>query len=230
LIIPLAIGQSVKADLAVADPFVVGVDFIMEGYQPDAMPAAMGLNAVYNATIPTVSLQGAGFTETDKNPADFASEGITRTYSDAYLGAIMETSINTASGIYQTLKGIIETEFSQATVDQDVSVYTYTPLESFYQTVNDTLNALDPDWTAQNFTIGDLYAEISFDKAMMDAFFLEVKSKANFDFIAEEHSTNQQMITTLLDEIFGANIFDIIYAPVNVTDYACSRLEHCSRS
>ena len=216
MLLPVLTANPSMAAINPSDPFITGVNIVLEGYEP----IPLGLNAVYNASIPPIGLEAASFTDASQSSSDLASDGITRTYSDSYLGAIINAGYSSASGIYQTLKGIQEDEFSQYTTDREVTVFNYYAQETFDQTINDTMNAINPDWSDQNFTCGDMYALITFDKALVDAFFTDAKAKSTFGDVADLYSTNQQMITTLLDDVFGLHLFDIIYAPINETAYA----------
>lgn len=214
MLLSMSLSGNAATEISTTDPAIKSVDLVFNGY----IPVSLGVSAVYNATIPTIGLQTVGFAEEDQAPDHFQTDGITRTFSDSFATSISTPS--SARGIFQTLKTIAESEFSQHTVDKAVSVHTYSPLEPFYNTINDTMNALDPAFTAANFTVGDMYALIAFDKGVIDALFEAFKAKSLYGDIAETYSTNTQMITTLLDDVFGENLFDIIYAPVNTSTYA----------
>lgn len=199
-------------EAAVTKPnsWIISIAAVMEGYQPDL--EAMSIQAVYNATVPAVSMVADSFYETDIAPNDFVTDGITGTFSSSIAS---DLSYQSAAGIYQTLKSIDESSFSQYARDQDSTIYTFTTDEDFSTVITNELSDIDPDWTYLNFTCGTMYYVITFDKVEVDKLFAEVKAKDGYALVSDEESTNAQMITTLFDGVFDNHIFDMIHSPIN---------------
>ena len=215
--------STVKGAVINPDPWVLSVDIVFEGYQPDVSLSMLTLrnnlvaNTIYNASIPDVGLTGTHFFEEEINSKDLQTDGITRTFSSSIAS---EISYESAGGLYQTLQVIDENDFSQYSVDRETTTFSFTTEDAYNKTITEELEDVDPDWTYLNFTCAKMYYVITFDRTAVDAFFTQAKAKATYAEIAETYSTNKQMITTLLDEIFTDHIFDIIYAPVNISTYA----------
>lgn len=203
--------------MTAGDPLIVGINTIIKGYDGVDQSMPLSLDTVYNASMPVISLQADSFTSESQAPSDFGTDGITRTYSDALYTGFSTPSMATAQGMYSVLRYIPENEFTQYNVEQDVTAYTYTPLESYYTTVNDSMYAENVLWTAENFTVSEMYDLITFDRVMVDAFFADALAQDGYNLVASEHSTDQEMIQTMLDSVFTAYCYDIIYAPVNET-------------
>ncbi len=200
-----------------ASPYVV-----MAGYQPDLSLAMfsvdmVSLNDIYNDTMPAVSLVGTSFFDQDLASEDYQTDSITREFSSDIASKI---DIESAGGIYQTLQMIGENDFSQYAVDRDTTIFTYTTAVPFNETIVNELQDVDPDWNITHFDCRKMYTVLTFDRALVDAFFAEAKAQDGYGLIADEHSTSTQMITSLFDNVFSNHIFDIIYSPVNVSDYA----------
>ena len=204
----------INSEAAVTKPnsWIISIACVMDGYQPDL--ASMSIKAVYNATVPSVSMVEDAFHETDIAPNDFLTDGITRAFSSSI---VSDVSYQSAAGLYQTLKSIDESSFSQYSRDQDASVYLFSTVDPFSTVITDELSSIDPDWTYLNFTCGTMKYVITFDRAEVDKFFSEAKAKDGYALVADEESTNAQMITTLLDGVFDNHIFDMIHSPINTT-------------
>ena len=203
--------------MTAGDPLIVGINTIIKGYDGVDQSMPLSLDTVYNASMPVISLQADSFTSENQAPNDFATDGITRTYSDSLYTGFSTPSMATAQGMYSVLRYIKESSFSQLAVEQDVTAYTYTPLESYYTTVNDSMYAENVLWTAENFTVSEMYDLITFDRVMVDAFFADALSQDGYGLLTDDYATNQQMIVSLLDSVFTRHCYDIIYAPVNET-------------
>jgi len=212
LLLPVIGNNQVNAALTANDPYITGINTIIKGYHGNVN---LGLSTVNTSVIPIVGLEVDVFTAEEQSPALFQTDGITRTYSSSLYSSI--TSLSSARGIYDTLMTIDENSFSQDAIKQDATIYTFTPLESFDITINDTMQAIDSTYTDQNFTATEMYFLPTFDKLLVDAFFLAAQERGTFTDTAEDFSTNEQWVINLLDEIFGPRILDIIYSPYNTT-------------
>lgn len=220
LLLPAFISNNANAALTEGDPLITDVSVIITGYDGvDQSSVSSFSDTIYNHTIPVIDLQADSFVEENQAPNDFATDGITRTYSDSlYTSLSVPSSFSSARGMYSVLQYIPENDFSQLTVERDITATTFTPIESFYTTVNDSMYAENAAWTAENYTVSEMYALISFDREYVDAFFAAAMAKDGYDLVTtNEYSTNQQMIRTLLDDLFTEYCYDIIYSPVNTT-------------
>ncbi len=219
LLLPVTVNNNVNATtvMTTGNPLIVGINTIIKGYDGVDQSMPLSLDTVYNASIPIISLQADSFAEEAQAPNDFATDGITRTYSDSLYTGFSTPSMATAQGMYSVLRYMKESSFSQLTVEQDVTAYTYTPIDSFYTTVNDSMYAENVLWTAENFTVSEMYDLITFDREMVDAFFTDALSQDGYGLLTDDYATNQQMIISLLDSVFTRHCYDIIYAPVNET-------------
>jgi len=218
LLLPLAVSNNnVKAALTANDPYMIGVNTFIEGYYGANVNLALsGTNA--SEVIPVISLESEVFTATDQKVSLYQTDGISRTYSSSMYTSIT-TSYASARGIFDTLRAMDETEFNQKATEYDMSIYTFSPLESFDKTINDTIIALDDTLTNANFSCSKIYTVMTFDRVLVDEFFTAAKAKGSFADIAADSvlSSDPDVIRVLLDEIFGARIFDIIYSPYNRT-------------
>ena len=221
LLLPAFMGNNVNAALTEGAALITDITTVIKGYDGvDQSSVSSFSDIIYNHSIPVIGSQAASFVNEKIAPNDYATDGITRTYSDSFYTGISTPSIATSRGMYSVLSYIKENQFSQLTVEQDVTATTFTPLESFYTTVNDSLYNENPLWTAENFTVSEMYALISFDRAYVDAFFAAAMAKDGYELVSSnEHSTNQQMIVSVLDSIFTEYCYDIIYSPVNISTH-----------
>ena len=218
LLLPLAANNTnVKAALVANDPYMIGANVFIEGYYGANVNLGLsGTNA--SEVIPVIGLESDVFTAAGQKVSLYQTDGITRTYSSSMYTSIT-TSYASARGIYDTLRAMDETEFNQKATEYDMSIYTFSPLESFDKTINDTIIALDDTLTDANFSTSKIYSVLTFDRVLVDEFFAAAKSKGSFADIAADSvlSSDPDVIRVLLDEIFGARIFDIIYSPYNRT-------------
>jgi len=213
LLIPLIMGTNAATTLVEGDRVITDINVIIKGY--DGVDQSSSLSQTYNATIPVIGLHADVFTEESQAPDDFQTDGITRTYSDSIWSTI--TTPSSIRGMWSTLRSMCESTFSQLTVERDVAVVTYTPAESYYTTVNDTMYAENPSWTAENFTVSEMYALLTFDRAVIDAFFTAAMAEDGYGLVTQDESTNTQLIENLLDNLFTEYCLDLIYSPVNIS-------------
>ena len=167
-----------EAAVTKPNPWIISIAAVMEGYQPDLASLSIkrdySLAAVYNATVPSVSMVEDAFHETDIAPNDFITDGITRAFSSSI---VSDVNYQSAAGLYQTLKSIDESSFSQYSRDQDASVYLFSTVDPFSTIITDELSSIDPDWTYLNFTCGTFKYAVTFDRVEVDKFFAEAKAK-----------------------------------------------------
>ncbi len=216
----------VKAALKVGDLPITGATVSLDGTldtgiytAPTFYKLGIGLEQVtYNDSIDDLPLGVESFAEADIASKDLKTDGITHTYSDSYTTLI--TGISSGVGLYQTLRTIPESDFTQYATKVDSSVYSYTTTEAIAKTVNDTINAEYPTCYYDNLTVSKMYLTIVFDRVLMDAFFASAKAKAGYTEVATDYSTNKEQIVILLNNIFSDYIHDIVYAPVDTTDWA----------
>ena len=213
LILPVATNNQVNAALTANDPYITGINMIIKGYHGNVN---LALSTVNTSVIPVIGLEADVFTAAEQSPKLFQTDGITGTYSSSIYTSI--TSLSSARGIYDTLMYTDENSFSQEAIKQDVTIYTYTPLESFDITINDTMQAINSEYTDANFTSTELYSIVTWDKVLVDEFFLAAQERGTFIDTAEDFSTNKQWVINLLDEIFGPRCLGIIYSPYNSTN------------
>jgi len=216
LVVPAISHKTVFATAEKSDPWVTGINCYIEGYVP-ASGSGDSMNYVSNEGL-AVSMTIDSFYELDIAPEQFATTGITRTYSDSIAAKI--TDLDSTRGIYQTLLGIPETDFSQIDNDRETTVYTFTTTKIFAEEAEDAAQDYDADYTYANFTVNKMYVTFQFDRDVVDSFFTDAKNRAPYSDIAEDLSTSSSAVITLLDEVFGDSLFDVVYAPVNVTDYS----------
>ena len=200
-----------------ASPYVIikGDQPELEGSESKSISFYISLDEdPYNASVPAVSMIGDTFFEESIASEDFLTDGITRTFSSSIFS---DLDFESAAGLYQTLQGIDEDKFSQYAVDRDTTVFTYATAEPFNETITNEMDNFDPDWTSDNFTCATIYMVLTFDRVQVDAFFAQALAKDGYGLVADEYSTNAQMITTLLDDVWSDHIFDMIYSPINET-------------
>ncbi|MHA1348066.1 MAG: hypothetical protein ACTSO3_16815, partial [Candidatus Heimdallarchaeaceae archaeon] len=215
---------SIQAATVGADPWITNVDIVFNGTRPLSAVPTKGVDGVAPVTIETTTsyskqivANGHEFYAENYAPNDYATTGVTRTFSSTYSGYI--NAIETERGLWQTLKFIDESSFSQYDIDQDLDVFTYYATEAYTATITRYLESLG-SYTYLNFTCTQAYAVLSFDKDLVDAFFTDAKAKSTYDSVATSYSTDNQKVTTLLDDVFDSHLLDIIYGVVNTTDYA----------
>ena len=214
LLLPVATNNNTQAALAASDPYVIGANVVIEGYYGNVNAALSGDNA--SEVMPVIALGRDWFTADEQSPALFKTDGVTREYSSD-LWTSVSHSYTSVTGLYYTLQRIAESSFSQDVIKQAVTVYTYSPVESFDYTINETMKALDDTYTDANFTCSKMYIPITLDKALMDEFYLAAQEEANFGVVAADYSAVSQQIINLLDDVFSSRILDIIYSPYNQT-------------
>jgi len=174
-----------------------------------------------NDTDPlSVTMVQDSFSEAEEKPSNFATDGITATYSDSV--TVTSYGISSAAGIYQTLGTISEADFTQDDFANYQNIYTYTTADPYSTTITNWMQGIDATHTYLNFSVTAMYATLVFDKTLVDNFFTEAAARPSFDEIADnlDQTTNANFVTVLLDEVFGNHMNGIIYSPINVTDYA----------
>ena len=214
LMLTTATNNQVNAALTANDPYITSINLITKGYHGNVN---LALNTVNTSIVPIIGLEANVFTAAEQSPALFVTDGITTEYSsDLY--TTITTSLASARGIYDTLRSIDESKFSQDAIKQDATIYTFSPLQSFDKTINDTMQAINTDYTDANFTATEAYTIVTWDKALVDELFLAAQERGTFIDTAENFATNEQWVINLLDEIFASRVLDIIYSPYNSTD------------
>jgi hypothetical protein len=224
----LSVANTVQiANAEVVNPdsvFYISPYVVLSGYQPEVSASVMtlssieyliGLDDTYNDTQVPFSLAENTFFEQDLAPSDYLSDGITREFSSDIASKL---DLSSGAGIYQTLQGISEEDFSQYDVDRDITTFTYTRDEAFNDTIVADLQDYDPDWNITHFDCRKAYIVFTLDKVLVDIFFAEAMSKDGYALISDEHSTDKQMITTLLDDVWPDFLLDLFYSTVNNTE------------
>lgn len=218
----------VKADLQVSElPLtdvilsVGGTPIVAAGgnsFQSVPFSKNIGLELNLNGTINEEGMSLNSFAENDLASELFQTDGIARTFSDSYTSRI--SGLSTGTGLFQTLRTIPESSFSQYTILKDSTVYSFSLPEPIAKLVNDTVNDAYPTLTYLNVTINELYLTYVFDRSIIDNFFATAKESGMYESVSEDYSTNKQLITSMMDPIFTSTGFhDIVYAPVNVSTY-----------
>jgi len=177
----------------------------------------MNLDHVNDTDPLVVSLTQDSFSELEEKPSNFKSTGITPTYSSDF--SVTSYGLSSAAGIYQTLTGIPETDFTQHDYARHQDIYTWSTTESFSTTITNFMQALDNTHTYLNLTLTAVYATIVFDKDLVDDFFGDAAARPSFDEVASDadQTTNAAFVEILLDEVFGNHVSGIVYAPFNMT-------------
>ena len=213
---PLAANNNVDAAIVVKDPYVIGGNIIIEGYYGANVNLALTDD---NATevIPVIALNRDWFTADEQSATLFQTDGITTEYSGD-LWTSVSHSYDAVTGIYYTLMRADEHLFSQEVVKQPVTVYTYSLMDTIDYTINETMKDINSAYTDANFTCSKMYTSLTFDKALMDAFYLAVQQEENFGIVSTDYPAVTQQVINLIDDVFSPRIIDIIYSPYNSTD------------
>jgi len=203
----------IPGQAATASPALEGVNIIVKGYY--TATASLSYAATTNVSA-TYVLDIDSFTAENKAPSDLKAS-VARTFSNTY-GGYFSTSTSTVRGMWQTVKITPENEYTQYSLSRDeIAVQTFYTTEDLYTQLDRTMQSYGK--TAADATIEQIYAELTLDRSVIDSFFQATQTE-QIQTVAENYATDQQKIATVLDPIFDQYIYDLCFAPVNLTDYA----------
>jgi len=151
-------------------------------------------------------------------PSDvITSSSVTRLYSNSFAGGL-STGTSSIRSVWQTVMVTPETANTQLSTKKDLTAETFYTLEDLYTQLNRSLLAVGK--TAADADITKITLEITLDKASVDYLFTQAKNSDSFTSIAEQDPTNQAKIAVALDPIWDNYLLDMVYAKINLTDYA----------
>ena len=201
----------------VSPPVVSAVVEIQGNY---TATAAFSYN--YPLTTSTVDqnyvLSSDRITAENTKPSDVIdSSSVTRLYSNSFAGGL-STGTSSVRSVWQTVMVTPETANTQLNTKKDLTAETFYTLEDLYTQLNRSLLAVGK--TAADADISKIILKITLDKSSVDYLFTQAKHSDSFTTIAEQDPTNQAKIAVALDPIWDNYLLDMVYAKVNLTDYA----------
>lgn len=221
--------SGVKAD-AGASFWIEDASVILNGTRPVSASMSsirsiptdfiIGLDAT-TKLVETIILDGLNWNAGDDlAPSDYASSGITRTYSSSVIGSVTLPSTSGASGVYSTLRATDENNYAEQTKDKDLDVYTFYTLDNLYDTVNTKM--VSYGYTVANYTCNYAKLRMVFDRTLVDVFFGDIAGDDDFAELRDEDYTSTTAVADLFEDHFKYSMLDLIYSKINVTDYATS--------
>jgi len=189
----------------------------VSGYYTSTVSQAYGIEASTNVTVTNeIAMDGYTFTADDKAPSALQA-GVARTFSDSYSGSFF-SSVSTEEGMWQTLSIVKESSMTQYSLKRDeLGIETFYTLEDVYTVVNRAMQSYGK--TANDLVVEQIYAEIVLDKTSIDNFFADTQTD-QIQNVAENYATDTTKVATVLDPVFDDYIYDLCFAPVNVSTYA----------